>query len=198
MRRTFTAGLGMLSLLLVLFAAPLGAQDSREEHLRALNSLSLYTPEGAGERHYLGLKNAPEKITLGQIDAEVLIVEIFSMYCPHCQRHAPDAEKLYRALDSREEFRNKIKMIGIGIGNSPYEVGLFREKYALSFPLFDDRSSTVVGSLSGIYTPHYFGLKMKDGSIREIFYSKSGAFPDAEAFLEMIVEESGIQRGGNS
>lgn len=198
MSRTFTAGLGMLSFLLALLAAPLGAQDTREGHLRALNSLSLYTPEDAGERQYLGLKDAPEKIPLGRIDAEVLIVEVFSMYCPHCQRHAPDANKLYHALDSREEFRNKIKMIGIGIGNSQYEVGLFREKYAPPFPLFDDRSSAVVGSLNGIYTPHYFGLKMKDGSIREIFYSESGAFSDAEAFLEMIVEESGIQRGGNS
>jgi hypothetical protein len=107
-------------------------------------------------------------------------------------------EEHVRALDSREEFRNKIKMIGIGIGNSQYEVRLFREKYAPPFPLFDDRSSAVAGSLSGIYTPHHFGLKMEDSSIREIFYSESGVFPDAEAFLEMIAEESGIQRGGNS
>ena len=122
MRRTFTAGLGMLSLLLVLFAAPLGAQDSREEHLRALNSLSLYTPEGAGERHYLG-QNAPRRSPWGRSmqrfssRSSVCTVPIASM---------PDAEKLYRALDSREEFRNKIKMIAPG-SEFPYEVGLFRE-----------------------------------------------------------------------
>ena len=181
----------------LLAAWPLAAEDGPKAAFRALSALTLYAPEDDGERRYLGLKDAQEKISLGQISAEILIVEIFTMYCPHCQRHAPKANDLYRAIDSRREFRNRIKMIGIGIGNSPYEVQLFKEKYSPPFPMLDDRNSAVMGAMEGILTPHYLGLRIKNDSTLEVFYSKSGAFSDAEAFLDMIVKESGIQRGGN-
>lgn len=184
------AGMGMVALVLFSAASTL---EARDDHLRALNALTLYAPEAAGDREYLGLDDEKEKISLGQIDAEILIVEIFSMYCPHCQKHAPDANKLFRVLDSRKDIRNKVKMIGIGVGNSRYEVGIFKDKYSSPFPMFDDRDSVALSTISGIYTPHYFALRIREGSIHEIVYSKSGAFPDAEAFLDMIVKESGIK-----
>lgn len=74
------------------------------------------------------------------------------MYCPHCQKHAPDANKLFRVLDSRKDIRNKVKMIGIGVGNSRYEVGIFKDKYSSPFPMFDDRDSVALSTISGIYT----------------------------------------------
>ena len=89
--------------------------------------------------------------------------------------------------------RDKIRMIGIGVGNSPYEVKFFKEKYSPLFPLFDDRSSAVVNAFSGILTPHYFGLKMNKDSTFEVFYSKSGGYTDAGEFLDMIVKLSGIK-----
>lgn len=196
MRLPYTAGLGTMLLVFCVLSLPLQAQEAGDDHLRALSTLALYAPEDARDSTYLGLKGSPGKISLGQINAEVLIVEIFSMYCPHCQKHAPDARKLYQVIDSTEEFRDRIKMIGIGVGNSRYEVAIFKEKYSPPFPLFDDRDSAVLNAVSGIYTPHYFGLRIRDDSTLEMFYSKSGAFPDAEAFFDMIVKESGIRRGG--
>ncbi len=182
---------------LCLQSSFVSAEEPQSDHRNVLMKLKLSVPENQKDREYLGIKNSSGKMSLAQIRAEVLIIEIFSMYCPHCQKHAPTANKLYHAIDSRKEFRDKIKYIGIGVGNSKYEVGIFKQKYSPPFPLFDDGAYTIANSLSGIGTPHYVGIRTDNGSKFEVFYSKSGGFTDAEEFLNMIVKESGIQRGGS-
>ena len=48
-----------------------------------LVEIRLPTPESPEQRGYLGL--APEgDFTPNQITSKLLIIEIFSMYCPHC------------------------------------------------------------------------------------------------------------------
>lgn len=180
-----------------LFSSFLWAQEAQSDYRNALMKLTLYVPEDPKEREYLGIKSSSGKMSLTQIKSEILVIEIFSMYCPHCQKHAPTANKLYHAIDSRKEFRDKIKFIGIGVGNSQYEVGIFRQKYSPPFPLFDDRACVVANSFTGIRTPYYLGIRVNNGSSFEIFYSNAGGFTDAEEFLNMIVKESGIQRGGS-
>jgi thiol-disulfide isomerase/thioredoxin len=182
----------------VLISSPaLAVSGSENDYIKALMNMKIFVPEDAADRMYLGIKEKSGQISLTHIKTQVLIIEVFSMYCPHCQRHAPVANKLYQAIDSEPQFRDKIKMIGIGVGNSKYEVGIFQDKYSPPFPLFDDRNSAVVNAFGGILTPHYFGLKMKDDSTFEVFYSRSGGYTDAEEFLEMIVKLSGIKLGGD-
>jgi thiol-disulfide isomerase/thioredoxin len=149
-------------------------------------------PENESNREYLGLCGKQETTTLGRIGAEVLIVEIFSMYCPHCQKHAPKANELFHAIEGSDKYRGRIKLIGIGVGNSAFEVDIFRQKYAPPFPLFDDRTAAALGSLGGIRTPHYFVLRLRDGALRELVYSQSGGFTDTGAFLEEIARASGL------
>lgn len=170
---------------------------AERDYTKELTNMKIFVPEDSADRMYLGIKEKSGQISLSQIKTEVLIIEIFSMYCPHCQRHAPIANKLYQAIDSEPQFRDKIKMIGIGVGNSKYEVGIFQDKYSPPFPLFDDRNSAVVNAFGGILTPYYFGLKMIDDSTFEVFYSRAGGYKDAEEFLEMIVKLSGIKLGGD-
>lgn len=168
-----------------------------KDYTAALENMKIFVPEDPAQRSYLGIKEKSGRISLADIKADVLIIEIFSMYCPHCQRHAPVANKLYQAVENKKGIRDKVRMIGVGVGNSSYEVGIFREKYSPPFPLFDDRNSVVVNSFGGILTPYYFGLKMKADSTFEVFYSKAGGYTDAEEFLELIVKLSGIKPGGD-
>lgn len=195
MHKQLSLALGVLVFFSML-SATLSAQEAPYDYRNALMKLKLQVPEDQKDLKYLGIPASKGKMSLSQIKAEVLIVEIFSMYCPHCQKHAPTANKLFQAIDSRKEFRDKIKFIGIGVGNSSYEVGIFKQKYNPPFPLFDDRAYVVANTFTEIRTPHYFGIRIKNGSVLEVFYSKLGGFNDAEEFLNMIIKESGIQRGG--
>lgn len=183
--------------LLIILSQGFVVYAAQKDYREALKGLKLYVPENPEDRAYLGIKEKSGQIPLEKIKADILLIEIFSMYCPHCQKQAPELNNLYQAIDSNEEFRDKIKIIGIGVGNSPYEVGIFKEKYSPPFPLFDDRHSAVVNGFGGILTPHFFALKKLNDSSYELFYSEDGNFSNAEDFLDMIVKSSGVKLGGN-
>ena len=73
-----------------------------------------------------------------QVDSEVLIVQIFNFYCPHCQKEAPNVNALYRAISASPGIKSRIKVLGIGAGNSSYEVNAFRDLFRIKFPLIPD------------------------------------------------------------
>ena len=56
------------------------------------------------------------------------------MYCPFCQKEAPNVNELYRIIDQDKDLKSRIKMIGIGAGNSPFEVNTFRTPMRFLFP----------------------------------------------------------------
>ena len=136
--------------------------------------MKLSVPDDPDVKAYLGIKQKSGQFMLSDIDGEIIIIEIFSMYCPYCQKHAPMANKLYQAIEEGKETRGKVKLIGIGVGNSAYEVKFFKKKYGVPFPLFDDANSAVLNSIRGIRTPTYFGIR-KNGKTLSVFLYTAGA-----------------------
>ena len=49
----------------------------------------------------------------------VVIIQIFSMYCPYCQKDAPHVNKLYEKIAADRNLKDKMRLVGIGVGNSP-------------------------------------------------------------------------------
>lgn len=156
-----------------------------------IERVALPVPADETDRRYLGIGQKSGQFTLGDIDAEIIIVEIFSMYCPHCQRHAPTANKLYEIIEADKKTRGRVKLIGIGVGNSAYEVKFFKKKYTIPFPLFDDGNSLILNQLTGIRTPTFFGVR-KTGSKVEAFFIDQGPHDDPEAFLKNVIRKSEI------
>jgi hypothetical protein len=177
-----------LSLLVAVSAYAEGTKD----YSASLAQIKLPVPTDPQVREYLGLKQGSGQFTLSQVNADILIIEVFSMYCPYCQKHAPMTNKLYQEIQARKDLNSRVKFIGLGISNSAYEVDVFRKKYAIAFPLFDDKGWAILNSLPGIRTPHYFALR-KAGSSQEEFFEWPGPFSDEKDFLETIVKKSGIR-----
>jgi peroxiredoxin len=155
-----------------------------------LPEINLLVPEDPGARSYLGL-SGEEVFQIPQIKAEVVIIEIFSMYCPHCQREAPEINRLYSLIEEDPKLQSKIKLIGIGAGNSPFEVDVFRKTYKVSFPLFADEDFAIHKSLGEVRTPYFLAVKIEEDGGHEVFYSKLGGFGDAETFLQVMRKLSG-------
>ncbi len=156
-----------------------------------LTALKLAVPAERGDRAYLGLSGG-DFFELPQVKGEVIILEVMSMYCPFCQKEAPVVNELYRLIEENPKLKGRIKLLGIGAGNSPYELKVFREKYRVPFPLVPDRDFSVHVALGEVRTPFFIGVRMKKGA-PTIFYSKLGGFEDAGAFLEEILRLSGLQ-----
>jgi thiol-disulfide isomerase/thioredoxin len=127
-----------------------------------------------------------------EIKAKVVIIEIFSMYCPYCQREAPEVNKLYRAVEGDPNLRGKIKLIGIGAGNSQFEVGVFRKTYKVPFPLFPDEDFSLHKCFGETRTPYFIAIQIYENGTHKVIYSKLGGIEGAEKFLKQITQLSGL------
>jgi peroxiredoxin len=150
-----------------------------------LPDIRLAVPVDAGYQTYLGIKG-DGTFSLPQIKAPIVIVEIFSMYCPHCQKEAPNVNDLYSKIQSSERLKDKVKLVGIGVGNSPFEVTYFKKTYSIQFPLFSDAEFIIHKQLGEVRTPYFIGIKNHKDGTHTIFYSKLGAIADNASFLKLI------------
>jgi peroxiredoxin len=80
---------------------------------------------------------------------------------------APRLNELFREIQKRPAWRENIRVIGIGVGNSPFEVKSFKEKYQVPFPLFSDQSMNACRALGVEATPTFIGIKGDEKGLRE-------------------------------
>jgi hypothetical protein len=80
-----------------------------------------------------------------------------------------------------------IKVIGIGAGNSLYEVSQFKEKYGIPFPLFSDADFDITRKLDVRATPTFIGVWATNGESQRRIYFHEGEFTDADQLLSELL-----------
>ncbi len=185
----------MLRLMVVIFLlATINLAVAEDQPLAVGNELpeiNLPVPKDIPNKDYLGL-TGDGTFKISEVKAGVVIIEIFSMYCPHCQREAPTLNEFYAKIQSDANLKDKIKLIGIGAGNSQFEVKFFKKKYNILFPLFADRDFVIHQKIGDVRTPYFIGVKIRADGSHHIFYSKLGGPKAAGPFLNSILKESGL------
>jgi peroxiredoxin len=188
--------LGSMTVFITVFiggAMHLMASTAPPPEGGTLPAFTLPAPQEPEQRRYLGLPD-DAVFTIPDIKAEVVIIELFSMYCPHCQREAPTVNQLYARIEADPKLKDKVKIIGIGIGNSAYEVSHFRKTYAVPFPLFADGDFALHKLLGEVRTPYFIGVRIKDDGGHDVFYSQLGGPQDAGKMLEALLDRSGLRQ----
>jgi thiol-disulfide isomerase/thioredoxin len=172
-------------LAIAVFSGPAGAKTFHVNGA-ALAGIQLPIPENNAEKEYLGL-SGKGTFSLSQLKEATLVIEVFSMYCPHCQHEAPVVNQLHRMIEKDASLKKDVKLVGIGIGNTPFEVEVFRKKYRVLFPLFPDDSFQIQKvSKDRFRTPTFivaqidprFGLKILDVHV--------GPIKDLNKYLESV------------
>lgn len=163
-----------------------------------LPAIRLPIPGDSDEKIYLGL-SGEGFFEIPQIKAEGVLIKIFNIYCPVCQSSSLAMAKLYRQIESNPDLKNKIKLIGIGAGNTFTEIEVFRQLNDIPFPIFPDEDLSIHDSLGEVRIPTFIAIRMeKDGS-HKIVYTHLGGLTDLTLLLDSMVEAYGIkQRDGRA
>jgi thiol-disulfide isomerase/thioredoxin len=161
-----------------------GVDYSLRRDIRPIIDFTLSTPDKIGEIDYLGLDKNSRSFKLSQIDSPAVLIEVFSMYCIYCQQAAPQVNELYRLIE-KNGLADKIKVIGIGTGNSHQEADIFKDKFTVTFPLFPDFREGVSTVLKTKSTPTFVLLSARGRHIRTLCRYE-GKFFNAEQFLAEI------------
>lgn len=159
-----------------------------------LPAMKLPVPPRLQDKEYLGVKDGPY-FTVSDARAEVVILEVFSMYCPFCQKEAPNVNELENLISKRPELSDKIKLIGIGAGNSIFEVNAFRNLYRIGFALIPDGDYTFHQALGEVRTPYFIVVRINPDKTHKVVYSRVGGFGDPQAFLDLVIERTGLKTG---
>ncbi len=181
-----------VSIFLMLAVAGLGlCETSKQISVNAdiLADLNFNSPENLADKKYLGLSDG-KNFKLPQVKARLLIIQIFSMYCPICQRDAHAVNELHDLIQKVPGLRDEVKMLGVGTGNTPYEVNVFREKFKVAFPLIPDDNFAIQKALSDeIRTPTFVVVKPTAAGKLEIVLTKVGEIKESGEFLKKIMEK---------
>lgn len=147
----------------------------------SLPQFKLDVSEPAEVKQYLGLKNL-KSFAISQIPAKLILIEIFSLYCPICHKQAPIANKLYKFIQQDPRLSKDIKMIGIGAGNNQKEVEVFKTKFRIPFPLFCDPNFDIHKKIGEPRTPFTILVTNKG----KVLLTHSGVVEDVDQFLSLI------------
>jgi len=157
-----------------------------------LPALSLTVPENEGFRKYLGLTGAAgDAFDIADIKADIVLIELFSMYCPYCQAEAPMINQLNDLALLMQEKGVRVRIVGLGASNTQFEVEYFRDTYDVQFPLFPDKNLQMYKDLKGEGTPGFVGCRLKEGEKPQIVLRQSGGFESPDSFLEQLLKSAG-------
>lgn len=156
-----------------------------------LNALTFDSPAAAAERAYLGI--AGETFRLGDVKADIIIVELFSLYCALCMREAPAVAELYRLAQKHVPPPHRIAFLGIGTGNSAEDVARFKKQHSVPFPLVADARASVARTAKLAITPSFIAFKKtSDGSLFTL-HSRNGLLGPPQHFLDRVLQAASQQ-----
>jgi peroxiredoxin len=183
----------IIAIMLILASTAVMAAPLQSPQVgNSLPEMKLLKPADAGELKYLGLSGSG-MFSADQVKAQTLIIQIFSMYCPYCQKDAPNVNRFFILIENNPKLKGKIKIIGIGVGNTQFEVATFKKKYKVEFPLIPDADFKIHKIVGEVRTPYFIVVKLNGPKRLEVVYSRLGAHEDVEAFLAEVVKLADVK-----
>ncbi|HOO57449.1 MAG TPA: hypothetical protein PLN69_11540 [bacterium] len=151
-----------------------------------LPEFMLKTPADNDESSYLGVSESDNYFDPSEIDAELVLIEVLSIYCMSCQQQAPVMNKVFRAINGDASLRKKVKIIGIGTGNSDNELGMFKTEKVVQFPLIQDVDFRLHELLGEPRTPFMIFAKPDGHGDMVVVDAHLGLIKKPDELLEMI------------
>jgi hypothetical protein len=98
------------------------------------------------ERAYLGLQESGP-FSISQIQADLVLVEFLNVYCYACVQQAPIMNEVYSVVASREDLRDRVRFLGIAVGNGTREIKRFHDQLEVPYPILADPEFRALDSI---------------------------------------------------
>lgn len=90
-------------------------------------------------------------------------------------------------IEKDPRLKGNVKVLGVGTGNTPFEVEVFRKKYEIPFPLFpDDGFMMQKMSKDLIRTPTFLTVKIGKGKQPVVEGVHIGKLGNLQDFLKTV------------
>lgn len=168
-------------------ARKLGEGDGvfRPVALAALPEIPLRDALTPGQRSYLGL-GATGPFSIGAVRGDLVVVEFFNSSCYACALMAPVMDLAWRKVDARADLRERVRFLGVGVGNTLEQVRDFHDRYDTPFPMVPDPEFAAFDALGTLEGTPYLMLLRRDADGSLTARAQVGHIPQVEVILAAI------------
>jgi hypothetical protein len=149
----------------------------------------LSAPEVPGLQKYLGIPPGKEVVTIVDVQAELLVIEVLNVFCFPCQSQSLALNKAYQMIEERPDLKDRIKIIGVALGNTKEVSEGFAKDYGLAFPVIPDRelrTEKIIGP--GIHTPFsLFVRRDASGKLGLVAGTHEGPIEDPQVLFDGLL-----------
>lgn len=149
-------------------------------------SLSLDAPTSQKDCDYLGIA-AGNPFQLADVNSDLILMEIISVYCPQCHKQRPHINRLYHRIQKDAALAKKVKFLGIAAGAAPLEAAYLIKESRIPYPIIIDTSFAVHKQLGEPRTPYNI-VTTRDGNV---LWAHLGIIEDMNAFYATLKSLAG-------
>ncbi len=182
----------VIAFLSWMLSASVFAEGSFPVKGESLPGIRLPIPKDPNEKIYLGL-SGDGFFRIPQIKSKGVLIKIFNLYCPVCQSTAAAMAEIYRQIENNPDLRGKLKLIGIGAGNSLLEIEVFKRDAHIPFPMFPDENFKIYQALGEVRIPFFIAVKIERDRPPEIVHTHLGGVADARELSDLMIEAYGMK-----
>ncbi|MEW6113536.1 MAG: redoxin domain-containing protein [Thermodesulfobacteriota bacterium] len=176
--------ISLLTISLTALFVTVAAADGPAVDAVALGDLQLKLNGNQEHRAYLGVPSEAT-LNLSQIRADHLIIVIFNSFCTICQADAPIVNSIYEMVAEDPLLKGKVKMIGIGTGNTEVEVEQFQQSHKIPYPLFADPEFKLDKAIpENLRAPMFVAVKNTGATPLEVVQTHMGALKNVRDLLK--------------
>lgn len=156
----------------------------------ALGNMQLPLNGNQQHRAYLGVVSEA-RVIVSQIRADHLIIAIFNSFCTICQTDAPILNSIYEMVAEDPLLKGKVKMIGIGAGNTELEVEQFQQTHRVPYPLFADPDFKLDKAITeNLRAPMFVAVKNTGGAPLEVVRTHTGPLKSVGDLLKEALAQA--------
>jgi len=153
--------------------------------------LKFAIPDQEQQIKYLGLDPVLPGFSLSQISGSVLVLEVFTSYCPYCERETEKLNHLYLLLE-QQDLDREIKIIAIGMSCFKAEAERFARKNKVLYPVFSDPQNKTYYLIGRKRTPYLAILLKNENRGYQLVLDQEETLSSAEELLKLIREKTGF------